>query len=79
MTEITVYSTPLCRPCEQLKAYLRAHDVKFTATDLMMDEEAAELIDARGIRTSPILQVGDVFLHGSGLEPEKIDELLGLD
>ena len=79
MTEITVYSTPLCQPCEQLKNYLRAHDVKFTATDLMMDEEAAELIDEQGIRTSPVLQVDDVFLHGSDLVPEKIDALLGLD
>ena len=79
MADITVYSTPLCAPCEQLKTYLRAHDVEFTAKDLMMDEDAAEFIDSHNIRTSPVLQVGDELLHGADLQPEKIDALLGLE
>ena len=77
--EVIVYSTPLCAPCEQLKTYLRAHDVAFVAKDLMMDEDAADFIDSHNIRTSPVLQVGDELLHGSALEPEKIDALLGLE
>ena len=76
---VTVYSTPLCAPCEQLKAYLRAHDVEFVAKDLMMDEEAAEFIDSHNIRSSPVLQVDDELLFGPELGPEKIDALLGLD
>ena len=76
---VIVYSTPLCQPCEQLKAYLRAHDVAFVAKDLMMDEEAAEFIDSHNIRSSPVLQVDDELLFGPELGPEKIDELLGLD
>ena len=79
MADITVYSTPLCAPCEQLKTYLRAHDVEFTAKDLMMDEDAAEFIDDHNIRTSPVLQVGDELLHGADLNPQKIDALLGLE
>ena len=79
MADITVYSTPLCAPCEQLKTYLRAHDVDFTAKDLMMDEEAVEFIDSHNIRTSPVLQVGEQLLHGPDLQPEKIDALLGLE
>ena len=78
MANVTVYSTPLCAPCEQLKAYLRECGVDFTAKDLMMDEDAAEFIDAQNIRTSPVLQVGDILLHGAELEPSKIDALLGL-
>ncbi|MDC0986604.1 glutaredoxin family protein [Alphaproteobacteria bacterium] len=77
--EITVYSTPLCAPCEQLKIYLRAHDVEFIAKDLMMDEVAAEFIDGHNIRTSPVLQVGDQLLHGAELHPAKIDAILGLE
>jgi len=77
--EITVYSTPLCAPCEQLKTYLRAHDVEFIAKDLMMDEAAAEFIDGHNIRTSPVLQIGDQLLHGAELHPEKIGALLGLE
>ena len=76
---ITVYSTPLCAPCEQLKTYLRAHDVEFIAKDLMMDEVAAEFIDGHNIRTSPVLQVGDQLLHGAELHPAKIDAILGLE
>lgn len=78
MPNITVYSTPFCAPCEQLKSYLRDRGVEFTAKDLMMDEDAAEFIDEKNIRTSPILQVDDTLLHGQDLEPAKIDALLGL-
>ena len=78
MPDVTVYSTPLCAPCEQLKSYLRERGVEFTAKDLMMDEDAAEFIDSKNIRTSPVLQVGDILLHGRDLEPSKIDALLGL-
>ncbi|MFT6581149.1 MAG: glutaredoxin family protein [Alphaproteobacteria bacterium] len=77
--EVIVYSTPLCAPCEQLKTYLRAHDVDFVAKDLMMDEDAADFIDSHNIRTSPVLQVGDDLLHGPDLGPERIDALLGLE
>jgi hypothetical protein len=44
----------------------------------MMDEDAAEFVEGRGIRTSPVLQVGETLLHGSDLEPGRIDALLGL-
>lgn len=78
MAQVTVYSTPLCAPCEQLKAYLRERGVDFIAKDLMMDEDAAEFIDSKNIRTSPVLQVDDALLHGAALEPSNIDEMLGL-
>ncbi|MDP6874844.1 MAG: glutaredoxin family protein [Alphaproteobacteria bacterium] len=77
--KIIVYSTPLCAPCEQLKGYLRAHDVEFEAKDLMMDEEAAAFIDSHNIRSSPVLQVDDQLIFGPDLGPEKVDEVLGLE
>ncbi len=76
---VIVYSTPLCAPCEQLKAYLRAHDVAFVAKDLMMDEEAAAFIESHNIRSSPVLQVDDQLIFGPELGPEKVDEVLGLE
>ncbi len=78
MSDVTVYSTPLCQPCEQLKAYLRDRGVEFTAKDLMMDEDAADFIEDQNIRTSPVLQVGDKLFHGADLERENIDAALGL-
>ena len=77
--KIIVYSTPLCAPCEQLKGYLRAHDVEFEAKDLMIDEEAAAFIESHNIRSSPVLQVDDQLIFGPELGPEKVDEVLGLD
>ena len=44
-----------------------------------MDEEAAAFIERRNIRSSPVLQVDDVLLHGPDLGPKKVDELLGLE
>ena len=78
MAKVTVFSTPLCAPCEQLKSYLRDRGVEFTSKDLMMDEDAAEFIDSKNIRTSPVLQVDDTLLHGQELEPSRIDALLKL-
>ncbi len=73
---VIVYSTPLCAPCERLKDYLRTKGIDFTVKDLMMDEEAAELMESRNIRTSPALQVGEEILAGADLKPETIDALL---
>jgi glutaredoxin len=78
MSIVTVYSTPLCRPCEQLKTYLRDQGVTFTVRDLMMDEDAADFIDDQNIRTSPVLQIDDALLHGADLEPVKINAALGI-
>jgi glutaredoxin len=77
--KIIVYSTPLCAPCEQLKGYLRAHDVEFEAKDLMMDEEAAAFIESHNIRSSPVLQVDEQLIFGPELGPGKGDEVLGLE
>ena len=79
MAKVTVFSTPLCAPCDQLKNYLLDRGVEFTSKDLMMDEDAAEFIDSKNIRTSPVLQVDDTLLHGQELEPSRIDALLRLE
>ena len=73
---VIVYSTPLCAPCEALKRHLTARGVSFVTKDLMMDEDAADFVEGRGVRTSPVLQVGETLLHGTELEPDNIDALL---
>ena len=61
---ITVFSSPLCGPCERMKAWLAERDYPFTVRDVMMDEDAGELLESRDIRTTPALQVGDTFVVG---------------
>lgn len=77
LPNVIVYSTPLCAPCESLKRFLKARGVAFEAKDLMMDEEAAEFIESRNIRSSPVLQVGEQLYYGSELRQERLEELFG--
>lgn len=73
--KVIVYSTPLCAPCEALKRYLRSREVAFVVKDLMVDEDAAEFIEGRGIRSTPVLQVSDQLYFGSDLAPERLEKL----
>mgnify|MGYP000011708955 CR=1 FL=1 len=73
-----VYSTPLCSPCDGLKTYLTNNSVKFSTKDLMMDEDAAELIESKGIRSTPVLQIDDAFYFGADLQKERLDKILNL-
>ncbi len=76
--DVIVYTTPLCAPCERLKAFLRARGVDFTVKDLLMDETAAELIEASAIRSSPVLGVEGRLYAGPDLAPDRLATLLGL-
>ena len=76
--KVVLYTTPMCGPCEQVKEYLRMHEVSFSVVDLLMDEGAAELLESKGIRSAPALGVDDEIIAGAALNPDKIDEMLGL-
>lgn len=52
MSSITVYSTALSAPCEQMKAWLTHHEYPFIVRDVMMDEEAGEVLESRNIRST---------------------------
>ncbi|HLT27768.1 MAG TPA: glutaredoxin family protein [Zeimonas sp.] len=79
MSRITVYSTPLCGPCESLKQFLTQKGIEFAAKDLMMDEDAAERLEGLGIRSSPVLEIDGRFYTGAQLAPESLAELLGIE
>lgn len=75
---VTVYSTPLCAPCERLKNYLRSNGIEFVAKDLMLDEDAGDFLESKGVRSSPVLQVGEDLYHGDDLAKERLDSILAL-
>lgn len=75
---ITVFSSPLCGPCERMKGWLTDHGYDFVVRDVMMDEEAGELLESRDIRTTPALQVGERFVVGFDI-PAMADALLEVD
>jgi glutaredoxin len=47
-----------------MKGWLTEHDYPFTVRDVMMDQEAGELLESHDIRSTPVLQVGDTFVIG---------------
>jgi len=76
--EVTVYSTPLCAPCESLKRYLAAHAVAFRVRDVMIDEEAQQRLEAAGIRSTPALEVDGALYAAEQLDPRRLETILGL-
>lgn len=47
-----------------MKGWLTERHYPFIVRDVMMDEEAGELLESNDIRTTPTLQVGDQFVIG---------------
>ena len=76
--DIVLYTMPMCGPCEQVKSYLTALGVEFDVVDVMMDEDAGELLASKGIRSAPALRVGEEIVAGAALVPDRIDALLGI-
>ncbi|HNQ19289.1 MAG TPA: glutaredoxin family protein [Smithellaceae bacterium] len=76
--EIIVYSTPLCVPCENLKKFLREEGLEFKVKDIMMDSEAAELLEEKGVRSAPALGINGKILFGVDLRPENLRKELYL-
>ena len=77
-SDIVVYTSPFCAPCEQLKRFLTGHGVPFRTRDLMMDEEAQDRLDEARIRSTPALVIDGKIFAGDDLTQEKIKVLLGL-
>jgi glutaredoxin len=76
--QVTVYTTPFCASCEQLKAWLAARGVAFSVRDLLIDEEAGERMDMAGIRSTPVLEVDGELHAGPELAPGNLVVLLEL-
>lgn len=74
----TVYSTPTCPFCKQLKAYLEEKNIEFTDIDVSADQEKAqEMIQKSGQMGVPVLEVGGEVVVG--FDKKKVDELLKLN
>lgn len=85
---ITVYSTPTCPRCEQLKATLTAWERPFREArlieDLLQDADLMTELHMAGksFRAAPVLRIGDTFFGaeelfpGGRLDEEKLRELV---
>lgn len=75
--QVTVYSTPTCPFCKQLKAFLEESKVAFEDIDVSADQEKAqEMIKKSGQMGVPVLEAnGEIIV---GFDKKKVSELLGI-
>ena len=82
MSNITIYSTPVCPYCNRAKSLLEKKGQSWTEVDVSNDSERAKMIEkAGGRRTVPQIFIGDTHVGGyddlAALEKEgKLDGLL---
>ena len=82
MSNIKIYTTPICPYCVRAKALLKMKGAAFDEIDVFMDADArSEMEDKAGRRTVPQIFIGDTHVGGCddlyALESEgKLDPLL---
>jgi len=74
---VTVYSTPTCPFCKQLKEFLAERNVEFSDIDVSADQEKAqEMIKKSNQMGVPVTDIdGEIII---GFNRDKLSELLGL-
>lgn len=73
--KVTVYSTPRCHNCHEIKEFLTSRKVEFEEIDLASDKEARDMIIAKtGHIGAPIVRIGDEFIFG--FDQKKMESLL---
>ena len=72
---VTVYSTPTCPYCHQVKEFLKAKDVAFTEHNVATDLEARNaMVQKSGQLGVPVVEVDDQVVVG--FNRAKLEELL---
>ena len=76
--DVTVYSTPTCVYCNQLKSYLRKQRIMFSDVDVAADPKAAQELQQRTGQTGvPQTDIdGEIIV---GFDRPRINELLGIN
>ncbi|MCX8052777.1 MAG: glutathione S-transferase N-terminal domain-containing protein [Armatimonadetes bacterium] len=73
---VSVYTTPTCPYCTQVKEYLKSKNVQFSEYNVVTDLEARnEMVRKSGQLGVPVIEVdGQIVI---GFNRNKLDELLG--
>lgn len=74
---VTVYTSPGCAPCSQVKRFLREHGISFTSIDISQDEQAArEIVRRSGQQAVPQIDINGRIVVG--FDRMKLSGLLGI-
>ena len=77
MAKVTIYSTPTCPYCIQVKEYLKEKSVEYTDYNVADDQDkATEMVEKSGQMGVPVVNIdGKITV---GFNKAEIDKLLGL-
>ena len=74
MSEIKVYTSESCGPCQMVKAHLKRKDFKYVERNISEDPEALTELENLGWRTTPVTLIGDSTVLG--YKPRELDSAL---
>ena len=75
--KITIYSTPTCTFCKQVKDFLTENNVEYSDFNVAEDiEKRKEMIEKSGQMGVPVVFIGEEMTIG--FDESRIRELLGL-
>ncbi len=75
MSQVTIYSTPVCHFCNAAKDYFKENNVEYTEIDVAADaEKRQEMIEMTGQMGVPVIRIGDDVVVG--FDEAKVKELL---
>jgi len=73
--KITIYTTPTCPYCHQLKDFLKENKIRFKEIDVSLDQKAAkEVIEKSGQMAVPVIEIDGKIIVG--FDVKKIREKL---
>ncbi len=67
---ITLYSSPACHHCRQLKQWLQQHQIRFQEMDVQRNARAFKEFQRQGGRAVPLLMVGGRKIQG--FDPKRL-------
>ena len=74
---VTVYTTPTCPYCTQVKRYLDSNNVRYSEVDVASNQAAAqELVNRTGQQGVPQTEIDGQFV--TGYNTQELDRLLNL-
>ncbi|MEW6721285.1 MAG: glutaredoxin family protein [Thermodesulfobacteriota bacterium] len=74
MKKVRIYTNEGCGGCQQAKEYLRKNGIDFEEREIGTDESARKELEAKGIQSTPVLEIGGETVVG--FDPGRIEELL---
>lgn len=78
MKDVTVYSTPTCSYCKQVKSFLEEHGIEYTEHNVAEDvERRQEMVEKSGQMGVPVTIIDETVI--TGFDKDKFAEVLEVE